>query len=87
MTADALPFLGRRAVRGPSSRTAWLILAAAAAVLWILFRGQWTLPHQPDTPPAIDERQATLRQGSAGAARHGKVPRVVAGNGTAKHTK
>jgi glycine betaine/proline transport system permease protein len=45
MTARALPFLGRRTGTAVPRSTAWLVLAVAAVGLYLLFRGQWTLPH------------------------------------------
>jgi len=49
MTARALPFGARRTVAPISGRVVWLGLAAVATVLYLLFRDQWTLPHERDT--------------------------------------
>lgn len=49
MTAHALPFLGRRTGTAVPRGTAWAVLAIAAVALYLLFRGQWTLPHERDT--------------------------------------
>jgi glycine betaine/proline transport system permease protein len=49
MTAVSLPQI--RPLAGVPPRAAWgLALAAAAAVLYVLFRGQYTLPHDDEAP-------------------------------------
>jgi glycine betaine/proline transport system permease protein len=49
MTAQVLPFLGRRARPGPGGRLWWLLLVGGFAVLYVVFRGQGTVPHEDDT--------------------------------------
>jgi glycine betaine/proline transport system permease protein len=50
VAAPAVPFLARRgaAARQPGSLR-WIVLGGAAVVLYVLFRGQWTLPQENDT--------------------------------------
>ncbi len=49
MTAVSLPQI--RPLAGVPPRAAWgLALAAAAAVLYVVFRGQYTLPHDDEAP-------------------------------------
>jgi glycine betaine/proline transport system permease protein len=50
MTARAMPFRARRAAAPISGRVAWLGLAAVTVALYLVFRDQWTLPHERDTP-------------------------------------
>jgi glycine betaine/proline transport system permease protein len=46
MTAQALPFIGRRATAGSARPIAWVVLAVVAVALYLLFRDQWTLPYE-----------------------------------------
>jgi glycine betaine/proline transport system permease protein len=50
MTAGTLPFRARRAAAPLSRRMMWLGLIVVSVVLYLLFRDQWTLPHERDTP-------------------------------------
>lgn len=50
MTSGTLPLFARRAGVPVPQRFVWLGLAAAAALLYLAFRDQWTLPHERDTP-------------------------------------
>jgi glycine betaine/proline transport system permease protein len=50
VTAQALPFIGRRVLPRDIRPIAWVVLALAAIVIYLLFRGQWTLPYENDTP-------------------------------------
>ena len=45
MTARALPFRGPRTRAALPRGTAWVTLVVAAIGLYLLFRGQWTIPH------------------------------------------
>lgn len=49
MTARALPFRARRAAAPVSGRAMWLLLVVVTVGLYLLFRDQWTLPHERDT--------------------------------------
>jgi glycine betaine/proline transport system permease protein len=49
VTAHALPFLGRRTGAAVPRGTAWIVLVLAAIGLYLVFRGQGTLPHERDT--------------------------------------
>jgi glycine betaine/proline transport system permease protein len=50
VAAPAVPFLVRRREQARSSGSLrWILLGVAAAALYVLFRGQWTLPHEGDT--------------------------------------
>jgi glycine betaine/proline transport system permease protein len=48
VTAGSLTFLARRATP-LSPRMTWLALGVASVGLYLVFRGQWTLPHERDT--------------------------------------
>ena len=69
MTAPAMPLIGRRSLATLPSWAPWAALAFAAIGLYLLFRGQWTLPHERDTPvfqalnalrDKVDEVQRTV---------------------------
>jgi glycine betaine/proline transport system permease protein len=45
MTARALPLLGRRTGAALPRGAAWVTLVVAAVALYLVFRGQWTIPH------------------------------------------
>ncbi len=47
MTAVGFPLAARLDERG-ARRALTVVLGVAAAIAWILFRGQWTLPHNDD---------------------------------------
>src|SRR4051794_25508131 len=49
MTAASLPLVSRLDERG-ARRALIAALAIAAAVAYLVFRGQWTLPHNDDEP-------------------------------------
>ena len=48
MTAQALPFVGRRPAEIERRRLLWLALIVTSAVLYVVFAGQWTIPHSDD---------------------------------------
>jgi glycine betaine/proline transport system permease protein len=48
MTAQALPFVGRRPAELERRRLLWLALIVTTAVLYVVFAGQWTIPHEDD---------------------------------------
>ena len=50
MTAQALPFVGRRPAEIGRRRLLWLALIVTSTVLYLLFAGQWTIPYDPDKP-------------------------------------
>ncbi len=50
MTAQALPFVGRRPAEIERRRLLWLALIVTSTVLYLLFAGQWTIPYDPDKP-------------------------------------
>ena len=49
MTAQALPFVGRRPAEIERRRLLWLALIVTSTVLYLLFAGQWTIPFNPDS--------------------------------------
>lgn len=49
MTAQALPFLRRRPASAAPAGWAWIGLALAAIAIFLVFRGQGTIPHERDT--------------------------------------
>jgi glycine betaine/proline transport system permease protein len=50
VTAQTLPALGRRLTVPTGRRLAWIALFAGAALLYLVFQGQGTLPHDDRSP-------------------------------------
>jgi glycine betaine/proline transport system permease protein len=48
VTAQALPFVGRRPAEIERRRLLWLALIVTSALLYVVFAGQWTIPHSDD---------------------------------------